>query len=165
MDFSKSWLICSSQPEDNSPECEPSMEETVTVRPGLPPFTEQQVITFPQGLPGFEGVRRYIILSVPQHEPFHWMEAVEGPRLRFALVNPLTFQPLYEPKIKKADLDTLRILDPKELLLYVIVTLKQPLSESTANLMGPLFINIRERIGRQIIIENDAYGLRERLMP
>lgn len=140
------------------------MDATLTIRPGLPPFTEDQVITFPQGLPGFDGVHRFIILSVPEHEPFHWMEAVEGTRLRFALVNPLTFRPDYEPKIKKADLDTLRILDPKELLLYVIVTLKQPLAESTANLMGPLFINIRERIGRQIIIENDAYGLRERLL-
>jgi flagellar assembly factor FliW len=140
------------------------MDATLTIRPGLPPFSEDQVITFPQGLPGFEGVHRFIILSVPEHEPFHWMEAVEGPRLRFALVNPLTIRPDYEPKIKKADLDTLRILEVKELLLYVIVTLRQPLAESTANLMGPLFINIRERIGRQIIIENDAYGLRERLL-
>lgn len=140
------------------------MDATLTIRPGLPPFTEEQVITFPQGLPGFESIHRYLILSVPEHDPFHWMEAVEGPRLRFALVNPLSFRPDYQPKIKKADLDTLNIRDPKELLLYVIVTLKQPLPDSTANLMGPLFINIRERVGRQIIIENDAYGLRERLV-
>jgi flagellar assembly factor FliW len=141
------------------------MDATLTIRPGLPPFTDEQVITFPNGLPGFEEIHRFLILSVPEHEPFHWMEAVEGPRLRFALVNPLTFRKDYEPKIKKADLDTLNIRDPKELLLYVIVTLKQPLADSTANLMGPLFINIRERVGRQIIIENDAYGLRERLLP
>jgi flagellar assembly factor FliW len=37
--------------------------------------------------------------------------------------------------------------------------------ESTANLMGPLFINIREKVGKQIIIENDAYSLRERIIP
>ena len=54
--------------------------------------------------------------------------------------------------------------ESKELLLYVIVTLKQPLSESTANLMGPLFINIRERVGKQILIENDAYSLREPIL-
>jgi len=142
-----------------------STEATQTFRPGLPPFSEEQVITFPDGLPGFESARRFIILSTPEHVPFHWMEAVEGPRLRFALINPLKFRPDYQPRIKKVDLDSLLIQDPKDLLFYVIVTVKQPMQESTANLMGPVFINIRERIGKQVIIENDDYGPRERLMP
>jgi flagellar assembly factor FliW len=127
-------------------------------------WTEDQVIRFPGGIPGFESARKFIILSVPQYEPFHWMECVDGVPVRFAIINPLTFRPEYQPKIRKSDLDSLNIQDPRELLLYVIVTLKQPLSESTANLMGPLFINIRERVGKQILIENDTYSLREPLL-
>ena len=128
------------------------------------PWTEDQVISFPAGLPGFEKARKFIILSLPEHQPFHWMECVGGEDIRFAIINPLVFRPDYQPKIKKEDLASLAIKDPKELLLYVIVTLRQPLSEATANLMGPLFINIRERVGKQIIIENDAYSLREKLI-
>lgn len=128
------------------------------------PWTEEQVISFPSGLPGFEEARRYIILSLPDHEPFHWMECVDGHPVRFAIINPLTFRPDYNPKIRKSDLDTLNVKDPKDLLLYVIVTLRDPLETSTANLMGPLFINIRDRVGRQIIIENEAYSLRERIL-
>ena len=127
-------------------------------------WTEDQVICFPAGIPGFESARRFIVLSVPQYEPFHWMECVDGEPVRFAIVNPLTFRPDYQPKIRKSDLDSLRIRDAKELLFYAIVTLRQPLAESTANLMGPLFINIRERVGKQILIENDAYSLREPLL-
>ena len=127
-------------------------------------WTEDQVIRFLGGIPGFEAARKFIILSVPQYEPFHWMECVDGVPVRFAIINPLAFRPGYQPKIRKTDLDSLNIRDPKELLLYVIVTLKQPLSESTANLMGPLFINIRERVGKQILIENDAYSLREPIL-
>jgi flagellar assembly factor FliW len=130
------------------------------------PWTEDQVIHFPVGLPGFESARKFIIMSVPEHQPFHWMECVdEGNTIRFAIINPLSFRPDYQPKIKKEELASLEIKDPKELLLYVIVTLRNPLMESTANLMGPLFINIREKIGKQIIIENDAYSLRERIIP
>ena len=130
------------------------------------PWTEDQVIRFPAGLPGFEGARSFIIMSVPEHQPFHWMECVdEGNTIRFAIINPLSFRPDYQPKIKKEELASLGIQDPKELLLYVIVTLRNPLVESTANLMGPLFINIREKVGKQIIIENDAYSLRERIIP
>jgi flagellar assembly factor FliW len=129
-------------------------------------WTEDQIIHFPNGLPGFENARKFIIMSVPEHQPFHWMECVDGGNsIRFAVINPLSFRPDYQPKIKKEEIASLNILDPKELLLYVIVTLRKPLVESTANLMGPLFINIRERIGKQIIIENDAYSLRERIIP
>lgn len=129
-------------------------------------WTPDQVILFPAGLPGFENARKFIIMSVPEHQPFHWMECVdEGNSIRFAIINPLSFRPDYQPKIKREELATLNIKDPKELLLYVIVTLRSPLVESTANLMGPLFINIREKSGKQIIIENDAYSLRERIIP
>jgi len=130
------------------------------------PWTEDQVIHFSAGLPGFEHARKFIIMSVPEHQPFHWMECVdEGNNIRFAVINPLAFRPDYQPKIKKEDLAALDIKDPKDLLLYVIVTLRAPLVESTANLMGPLFVNIRDRVGKQIIIENDAYSLRERIIP
>ena len=128
-------------------------------------WSEDQVIRFPGGIPGFENAQRFIILAVPDYEPFHWMECVDGGQtVRFAIVNPLAFRPDYQPKIRKADLDTLNIRDPKDLLLYVIVTLKQPLERSTANLMGPLFINIRDRIGRQLLIENEAYSLQEPIL-
>ena len=127
-------------------------------------WTEEQVIVFPAGLPGFENARRFIISAQPEHQPFHWMESVDGQAIRFAIINPLAFRPDYQPKLKKEELASLRIKEKKELLLYVIVTLRQPLTESTANLMGPLFINIRERAGKQIIIENDDYSLRERII-
>jgi flagellar assembly factor FliW len=142
------------------------MKETPRITSSGLPWTEDQVIRFPGGLPGFENARKFIIMSVPEHQPFHWMECVdEGNAIRFAIINPLSFRPDYQPKIKKEELASLNINDSKELLLYVIVTLRAPLMESTANLMGPLFINIREKVGKQIIIENDAYSLRERIIP
>ncbi len=141
------------------------MKAISNITPSGVEWTEDQVIHFPTGLPGFETARKFIIMSVPEHQPFHWMECVDGNNIRFAVINPLSFRPDYQPKIKKENLDSLNIQDPKELLLYVIVTLRQPMVESTANLMGPLFINIREKLGKQIIIENDAYSLRERIIP
>jgi flagellar assembly factor FliW len=142
------------------------MKESQRVTSTGVPWSEEQVIHFPAGLPGFENARKFIIMSAPEHQPFHWMECVDqGNAIRFAIINPLTFRPDYQPKIKKEELASLEIRDPKELLLYVIVTLRKPLTESTANLMGPLFINIREKVGKQIIIENDAYSLCERIIP
>jgi flagellar assembly factor FliW len=127
-------------------------------------WNEDQVIRFPAGIPGFESARQFIILSVPQYEPFHWLECVDGLPVRFAIINPMNFRPDYQPRLRRSDLSALNIIDPKDLLMYVIVTLRQPLSLSTANLMGPLFINLKERVGRQILIEDEAYSLREPIL-
>ncbi len=126
-------------------------------------WTEDQIISFPNGLPGFEEYKRFIISSLPEHQPFHWMECVDH-KARFAIINPLLFKADYQPKLKKEDLTSLNIQDPKELLLYVIVTMRDPLPSSTANLLGPLFINIRERIGKQILLDDAQYTHRERII-
>jgi flagellar assembly factor FliW len=130
----------------------------------FPEWEEDDIIFFPSGIPGFENSKRFIIISVPEYEPFHWLQCIEGDRVRLAIINPLVFHPDYSPNISKEELSTLGIKDPKNLLLYVIVTLRSPLSESSANLMGPLFINIKERVGKQIIIEDNQYSLREKII-
>jgi len=141
-----------------------SEENLTEENQGIPQWTEDDLIHFPDGIPGFESSKRYIIISVEDYAPFHWLQCIDGEKIRLAIINPLVFKPDYAPKISKADLDTLNIEDPKDLLTYVIVTLRSPLDESTGNLMGPLFINIKKQVGRQIIIEDDAYSIREKII-
>ena len=138
-----------------------TMDKTANPKPG---WTEDQVISFPNGLPGFESARRFIIYTDPQHDPFCWMESVDEHKIRFVIINPMVFRPDYQPKVSKSDLESLSVQTASDLLMYAIVTLKEPLNLSTANLMGPLFVNIRERKGKQVIIENDAYSLQERII-
>lgn len=130
----------------------------------LPEWTEDDIISFPSGIPGFENAKRFIIISVPEYDPFHWLQCIDGDRVRFAIINPMVFRQDYNPKIPKSELDSLNIADPKFLLMYVIITLRTPLTESTANLIGPLFINIQDRIGKQIITEDGNYSIREKLL-
>ncbi|MFC1585871.1 flagellar assembly protein FliW [Fibrobacterota bacterium] len=130
----------------------------------LPEWTEDDIIFFPSGIPGFEDSKRYIIVTVPEYEPFHWLQCIDGNKIRLAVINPLVFKSDYSPHISKAELETLKIEDPNDLLMYVIITLRSPLSDSSANLMGPLFINIKTRMGKQIIIDDNAYSLREKII-
>lgn len=136
----------------------------MTEHHGLPEWTEDDIIFFQSGIPGFENCKRFIIISVPEYDPFHWLQCVDGDKIRFAIINPMVFEPTYEPKIRKEELGTLNIKSPKDLLSYVIVTLKSPLSDSTANLMGPVFINIKEKLGKQIILDDGKYSLREKII-
>lgn len=127
-------------------------------------YQAEDVITFPKGLPGFEQAREFVIYSRTEHAPFHCMACISDPELQFILINPLQFMPSYDPKIPPHELRELEVKDPRDLLLYTLVTFAPELSDSTANLLGPLFINIRTRIGKQIVIDDERYSVRERIL-
>jgi flagellar assembly factor FliW len=127
-------------------------------------YTPEEVIHFSNGLPGFEDNHDFVIYTRPEHEPFHWMISVQGQPVQFVLINPLLISPEYDPKFSALELKELDVLDPKELLLYVIVTVQEEMSDSTANFLGPIFVNIRTRQGRQILIEDARYSTNQRIL-
>ncbi|NLB62494.1 MAG: flagellar assembly protein FliW [Fibrobacter sp.] len=123
------------------------------------------VIHFQGGVPGFESLTRYLLSMSAEHEPFVWLNSVDDPKIRFLMINPLNFRQDYSPKLSKEQIADLQIEDGKDLLLFVIVTLKPVAKESTANLSGPVLINIEKKIGKQVILDDGKYTTRELLMP
>lgn len=123
-------------------------------------YSEKDIISFPGGIPGFEAIKKYVVVKLPDFEPFEWLVAADGSKLRFAMINPMLFKPEYNPDIKKNELDDLGIEKPEDVLLYTLVTIKENPSESTVNLIGPILINKTKKIGRQIILEDDKYSTR-----
>jgi len=127
-------------------------------------FSPEDVITFPGGIPGFENCKRFVIVPVPQCEPFSWLTCVDAsPPLRFAIINPLIFIPDYSPKLSKEQLNDINvgIGDLHDLVLYAIVTIGQNPIDSTANLTGPVIINKNMRLGKQVLIDDDRYSTQD----
>lgn len=127
-------------------------------------YSKQDIITFPAGIPGFEKKKEFVLASIPDYAPFEWLVSVDGSLLRFAVLNPLLFRPDYAPKFQKEQLVDLGIEKPEDVLLYVIVTIRENPLESTSNLVGPIIINKAKRIGKQVIIEDDAYTTQEPIL-
>jgi flagellar assembly factor FliW len=127
-------------------------------------YSPEDVLTFPSGIPGFEKHTKFVLVQQPDYAPFEWLASIEGPPLRFALVNPLLFMPDYSPTIAKEQLDDLKIEKAEDVLLYSIVTIRENPAESTVNLVGPVIINRTARRGKQIIIEDDRYSTQEPIL-
>lgn len=124
-------------------------------------YRDEDIIHFERGLPGFENLRRFIVSSQAEHAPFHWMHSLDQPGLRFVLINPMTICPDYDPRLTKVHLDDIGIRTKEDILLYVIVTIdNHNPNKSTANLLGPILINIREHRGNQIILDDARYSVR-----
>lgn len=127
-------------------------------------YSNDDILTFPSGIPGFENNKQFVIVSIPEYAPFEWLVCIDGSRLRFAIINPLLFASDYAPKIVKEQIEDLAIAKPEELLLYVIVTIRENPLESTANLIGPILINRTKKLGKQIIIDDDRYTTQEPIL-
>jgi flagellar assembly factor FliW len=124
-------------------------------------FSPDDVITFQNGIPGFEKYRRFVVVPMPQCEPFSWFVCVDGIHLRFAIINPLVFIPDYSPRLSREQLADLDIGDIHDLVLYAIVTIGQNPVESTANLAGPIIINKAAKIGKQVLLDDERYSTQD----
>jgi flagellar assembly factor FliW len=109
---------------------------------------EENILEFKEGLIGFEEYKKFIIISDKDFEPFLFLVSIDEPYLEFPIVNPFLFFP---------DYDTELVIESEDETIFTIVSLKKELEKITVNLKAPLFVNIKERIGKQIIINNDKY--------
>jgi flagellar assembly factor FliW len=120
---------------------------------------ERQRLSLPWGLLGFEDLRDWALLDAAQ-PPFFWLQSLERPEIAFVLIDPLVFRPDYEPGADPAELAGLELASAEDRLVFVIVTVPAQSSRMTANLQGPVVINRKSRIGRQLVSTDSRWGVR-----
>ncbi len=130
------------------------MELAVSREVALQSFDKQCVFRFDEGIPGFEKACDWIILSNPAEEPFAWLQSLTVPDLSFVVVDPWVICPTYAAKISDYDVGRLGIRSPDDTILLVIVSVKDRVEEMTANLIGPVLLNVTGRRGAQVVIQN-----------
>lgn len=110
------------------------------------------------GLPGFEGLERFALRPWGDADsPFSVLDSLDDEQLSFVVVPPALFFPDYEPVVSDEAAAGIGITDPDDAMLLVIVTVRQPVQESTANLLGPLVINVHDLRGMQAVLDPDRY--------
>jgi flagellar assembly factor FliW len=112
-------------------------------------------VRLPMGLLGFEQIKHYLLVSDPVEEPFRWLRVKDNPALAFVVIEPFIAVPEYHPDIPQPDVEFLGLARPEEALVYSIVTLHAG-QRATINLKGPIVINRKTGIGKQVIIANAA---------
>lgn len=129
------------------------------------PFGEVEVdeteqIFFPNGILGFENCKKYYILEDPK-SAFVWLQSGDEPGLAFIMIHPSQFKADYKLKISQEDMNDIKVEDSKkELMDFAIVTIPEEPSNMTANLQGPVIINIKEKLGKQAISLNEEYSVK-----
>lgn len=118
---------------------------------------DHRILTFPEGLYGFAESRRFALVESPELAPFQWLASLDDPDLAFAVLSPIFAAADYEFDISDADEAAIgqRSGDPLTSLVIVNITEQGP----TANLRGPIVINGRTCLARQIVLHNPAWRI------
>lgn len=127
---------------------------------------QDQIIYLEPGLLGFTQYHRYVLIEHQRETPFLWLQCLDNPDLAFVVVDPRCFMADYQPAPLPSIMRDLAVEQPEDLKVLVILTIPpgKP-QEMTANLMGPVVVNLKTRQGRQLVTENPRYQHKHRVLP
>ncbi|MBI5750025.1 MAG: flagellar assembly protein FliW [Nitrospinae bacterium] len=131
-----------------------------TLRFGTIEIDKSEIIIVPEGIIGFPDIKRYVILDMGRDTPFKLFQAVDEPTVGFVIIDPILFKPDYKVKIRREDLYSLSAENLNEIVTAVIVTIPEDLYKMTANLRGPLLMNLKSRLAKQHVLTDDTYTTR-----
>jgi len=122
---------------------------------------ENTVISFPEGIPAFEDSKRFVLVMNENIMPFVYLRSLDVENLGFICVDPFLVYPDYAVKVPPKSLALLDLQRPEDALPLSFVTISPDPKETTANLMAPVLINIRNLRGGQVILED--YPVRHKI--
>lgn len=134
-----------------------------TTRFGAIEAQPDDLVVFPDGIPGFAGRREMVVLAGgdllgaeagDNHPTLFWLQDTTDPDLAFLTTVPWSAYPDYdiEPEL---DPDVFAQTQPDDVCVLTIVTVRRDGESATltSNLMAPIVIDQRNRVGKQVILE------------
>ena len=132
-----------------------------TSRFGTIHIAEDDVIQFPEGLLGFNELRRFVLLDDPADEIFAWLQSCDEPGIAFPLLEPELFSSNYKVQLTKHDMEILGLKTSEGLRAFSIITIPADPTLMTANLKAPIVINVASRVARQCVLQDNSLAIRE----
>lgn len=116
-----------------------------------------KIIHFEQGIPSFLEEKEFYILPFADEGPFFIMQSVQTSGLAFVVVSPFDFFSDYEVKLSDQVIEALQIESQEEIIIFTTLTIQEPFQNTTTNLQGPIVINDKKKLGKQVILADSPY--------
>jgi len=135
---------------------------TANTRFGTLVVAHDRVVSLPAGLAGFPDAHRFVLLERSPQATLRWLQCLDPEGPTFLVIDPLLIDPDYPlDEVRRAMADVGLALGPDEPLAVAAVVAVPPEPElPTANLLAPIVVQVRTRLGAQVILHDSAYGTR-----
>ncbi|MBU3186718.1 flagellar assembly protein FliW [Clostridium estertheticum] len=126
-------------------------------------YNNQNVISFENGIPGFEDLRKFTLIDVENVDNLTCLQSLEDGNICLFMVPPATLVDNYDIDVNDKIVDELELKSQEEAELYTLLNIKDNMRETTANLRCPIIINTTTNKGLQGVLENTTYEIREKI--
>jgi len=121
------------------------------------------IVTFVEGLLGFENLKKYFVVDPGDSTLILWLQSSEDEKVAFPIIEPKIFKPDYIAKLLPADLNGLELEILQSAKLYSILTIPANVTEMSANLKAPVVINSAKKIGKQIVLQDSKLSVKHEM--
>ena len=133
-----------------------------TSRFGTVTIEQDDLVNFSEGILGFSNLRTFVFLDDPNDDIFAWLQSCENPSIAFPILEPQLFESNYNVSLSKGDMQNLQLEDPKKgFQVFTIVTIPNDPTQMTANLKAPVIVNVKKRIARQCVLQDNKLAICE----
>lgn len=134
-----------------------------TTRFGELEVNPNDVLTFSEGLLGFENLKRYFVVDPGDSTLILWLQSTEDEKVAFPIIEPKIFKPDYIAKLLPADLNGLELETLQTAKLYSILTIPANVTEMSANLKAPVVVNSAKKVGKQIVLQDSKLSVKHEM--
>lgn len=138
---------------------------TLNTRFGEISVDSSRVITFPDGIPGFEKCTRWVLFhelndkGEPVSGTVIHLQSVDDVGISLPLTEPNLFGFNYELVLTDSEVATLKLEDQADVLVLTTLSLKnvasdggEPTSNMYTNISAPILINTKSQLGMQKVL-------------
>ncbi len=121
---------------------------------GVMELDENELLTFPSPIYGYEDLSRYALLSYESMgDGISWLQSVERPEVCFVLLDPDEIGLSYNPELPA---DMVALLGGEGGVAFrLIAVVPEDFQDTTVNLKSPIVINTQNRLAAQVILEEE----------
>ena len=126
-------------------------------------YHESDIITFAEGMIGLPHLRRMVLISQSDIEPFLWLASLDDPSVVFLVIEARGVFPDYAPSVPEAVRTALGMTAQETPLMLTIALITPEWTNSTINLRAPLIVSPVTMRAAQIVLSDSAYRLDQQL--
>ena len=122
-----------------------------------------QVLTFSEGLLGFEELHEFCVVAPEALQPLSFLVSCDDPGVAFPVLPARMCLAEYAPSISPHAREAVEAQPGQPLEILAICAVAQDTLTLHANLRGPVLINPARRLGFQVVLHDSPYSLRHLL--
>ncbi len=128
---------------------------------GILEIEEEEIIEFKNGLPGFEDLRKFSLISRADTEPIKWLISLEDEKIALPVIDPWLIVENYSLNLDDETVEKLGNPQAGRILILAVIDLHP--ENVSVNLAAPIIINLDKATGIQMIMDDTRYSVKHPL--